>query len=70
MKKGHLSWISRHRDKHQGKILKLYKLFNNEGIDEIEKRIASFERILAAPWKYSWDDTKEFYMLPKNNICW
>ena len=70
MKKGHLSWISRQNDRHQGKILKLYKLFNDKEIHRIERRIDSFERIRAAPWKYSWDDMKEFYMLPKNKICW
>lgn len=58
------------RDKHKGKVVKLYKLFNNQGIKEIKQRIDKFERICARPYKYSLKDKKEFYMLPYNRICW
>ena len=70
IKTGKLSWISRSRGKHLGKVVKLYKLFNNEGIQQIQNRIDSFERLCAFPFKYSWTDKKEFYTLPLNNICW
>lgn len=58
------------RGKHHGKVVKLYKLFNDEGIKQIQQRIDTYERMCATPYKYSWKDRKEFFNLPKNNICW
>lgn len=51
-------------------IIKLSCWFNQEGLKQIEMRIANFEHICKFPKQYSFKDKSSFYKIPYNKIAW
>lgn len=66
--KGELLWICRK----DFEVIKISKIFNIDGLEQIRHRIASFEFMKSHPKQFSTKDRRaaSFYKIPYNKIAW
>ena len=57
-------------NKYHGQVIKVNEIFNDEGIEEIQRRVDSFQHMCDYPHKYTWKDKREFYNVPKHKNAW